>query len=174
MNATGNPCQAFGPEIKKMRMTVGDQAKDYSISVKGRSPTNMKWISETLLSTATSNKTVIEFYSTGIEGGWCGAAIDDVSVVLLSPVFVRGDANENGGIDTADPINILDYLFRGTVYFACISLADSNDDGETDIADAIYLLRYLFMDSPSPPPPFPGCGLDPTEDHLTCTSTSCE
>ena len=42
--------------------------------------------------------------------------------------------------------------------------------GEIDITDAIALLGHLFQGGAAPPPPFPACGLDPTEDGLPCPS----
>jgi hypothetical protein len=54
----------------------------------------------------------------------------------------------------------------------CLDAADANDDGDFDITDPLYTIRWLFIGGKPPPPtygPIPGgCGLDPTEDDLTC------
>jgi len=84
--------------------------------------------------------------------------------------FVRGDANEDGSLDISDAIIALSTLFPSTVPPAvdCLDAADSNDDGNFDIADPVALLAGLFGGGSVPPPPFPGCGTDPTADSLGC------
>jgi len=39
---------------------------------------------------------------------------------------------------------------------------NANDDERLDISDAVYLLGFLFLGGPSPPPPYPEPGVDPT------------
>jgi hypothetical protein len=53
-----------------------------------------------------------------------------------------------------------------------------DDTGHSQIptmADALYLLRHLYVPgAPQPPAPFPGCGVDPTEDDLMgCAEHPC-
>ena len=45
---------------------------------------------------------------------------------------------------------------------------DANDDGSIDTSDAVYEFSWLFSFGPLLPPPFPGCGTDPTPDALDC------
>jgi len=75
--------------------------------------------------------------------------------------------NGDTGLDIADAIATLDFLFAG-ITIPCESSADSNDDGSINIADAINLLSYLFTSAAPPPLPFPFCGVDPTPDPLPC------
>ena len=75
--------------------------------------------------------------------------------------FVRGDVNDDGRFNLADPISLLKYLFNegaGT----CLLSMDANDDERANIADAIWGLNYLFQEGPEPKAPFPDCGIDPT------------
>ena len=72
--------------------------------------------------------------------------------------FIRGDANQDGAVDVADPIALLNLLFRDAWLFYQPA-GDSNADGATDIADAVYLLQYLFAGGNAPPSPFPDCGV---------------
>ncbi|MCA8959859.1 MAG: hypothetical protein KDC38_05075 [Planctomycetes bacterium] len=81
--------------------------------------------------------------------------------------FVRGDTNGNGVADIADVIGVLSYLFL-SVPVDCIDACDTSDDGAVDIADPVQLLGFLFQGGSAPPPPFPGCGNDPTSDGLDC------
>ncbi len=87
---------------------------------------------------------------------------------LVSPRFVRGNANADASIDISDALFILDYLFSGTRDPECLKATDTNDSGATDIADPIYLLLYLFSTGSAPPEPFETCGSDPTPDATGC------
>lgn len=96
------------------------------------------------------------------------AGILVASTVLAVPDdFIRGDFDNNGGVNIADAIGILGFLFAGGSPPCCPDAADANDDGLIGIADTIYLLDFLFpRPGPPPPAPFPACGADPTLDSL--------
>jgi len=79
--------------------------------------------------------------------------------------FRRGEINQDGGINIADPIALLGYLFGGKS-LDCLDAGDVNDDGKLNIADPIYLLGYLFGGGDPPRPPFGECGEDPTPDTV--------
>ncbi len=79
--------------------------------------------------------------------------------------FLRGDANQDGAVQVADPIYILAYLFTpGSDPITCLDSGDVNDDEAVDLSDAVYSLTYQFGSGPTPPAPFgiTGCGPDPT------------
>ena len=84
-------------------------------------------------------------------------------------VFIRGDANGDGELDTSDALTTLGYLFLGERAPACFDASDTNDDGVLNIADPVYLLQYLFLGGSSPDSPFPEAGEDPTEDDMSCS-----
>jgi hypothetical protein len=86
------------------------------------------------------------------------------------PEFRRADTNSDSALDIADAIYTLLYAFSGGSAPMCLDTADSNDDGAIDVADAIFVLQYLFVEGPVIPPPYPGCGIDPTIDDLDCSS----
>ncbi len=89
--------------------------------------------------------------------------------------FSRGDVNQDGTLDLSDGISVLLYLFGFKPEPGCLKSADVNDDALVNIADAVAALAYLYAGGEAPPEPFPGCGLDPTADSLTCSSHSpCE
>jgi len=88
--------------------------------------------------------------------------------------FLRGDSTADGGLDLADVVRILTFLFIGGVSLDCLDAADVDDSGELDLADAIKSLNYQFVGTggpPGPPGPFQ-CGPDPTPDELTCKEFS--
>jgi uncharacterized repeat protein (TIGR01451 family) len=83
----------------------------------------------------------------------------------------RGNANADARFDVSDPIATLGFLFLGDpVELACEDAADADDDGALNLTDAVFALGHLFLGGPQPPPPFPGCGADPTADALRCAS----
>jgi hypothetical protein len=88
------------------------------------------------------------------------------------PVFLRGDADSDGARAMTDAIVILEFLFQSAPAPDCLSSADSNDDGDVDISDAVFLLLRLFAGGAEIPPPADTCGVDPTEDTLTCVLPS--
>jgi hypothetical protein len=53
--------------------------------------------------------------------------------------------------------------------FPCDDAADINDDGILDTLDGVDFSDYFVYGDPLPPP-FPGCGYDPTLDQLDCAS----
>ncbi|MEM7263606.1 MAG: hypothetical protein AAF488_16580 [Planctomycetota bacterium] len=85
---------------------------------------------------------------------------------------LRGDLNQDGGVDIGDPVGLLGSLFGGEDPPTCEDSADANDDGTLDIADAVSLLTHLFLGGPSPS--YSGqCGYDSTPDLLTCETAAC-
>ncbi len=85
--------------------------------------------------------------------------------------FIRGDVTADGSLHLADPIKVLHHVILGD-RIPCESSADADDSGQLDLTDGIFLLHLLFLDGSLPPSPFPVCGLDPTEDLLTCRDYS--
>ena len=83
-------------------------------------------------------------------------------------LFKRGDANNDGVVNVADPIALLGYLFLGGAAPSCLDAADANDDGVLNIEDPIGMLNYLFLGGEKPKPFFEVKGKDPTPDGLTC------
>jgi len=60
------------------------------------------------------------------------------------------DVNGDGGLDIADAVFTLSYLFAGGEAPPDIRAADFNGDGDVDISDPIYLLLFLFAGGPAP------------------------
>jgi len=83
--------------------------------------------------------------------------------------FMRGDINEDGSVNIADGVNMLDYMFvSGFTY--CVDANDIDDDGDVNVTDAVNLFGYLFSGASPPAAPFTVCGPDPTPDSLGCES----
>ncbi len=100
------------------------------------------------------------------------SAIADTFVIRKNGAFIRGDANDDGAFDVADPVTILGHLFQ-SASVNCRSALDSNDDESLNIADAVHALAALFSAGAPPTAPYPSCGADPTPGGLDCVSSSC-
>ncbi len=88
--------------------------------------------------------------------------------VIGAPVFIRGDADANGIVDTADAIMILNSVFAGGP-LNCALAADANDDGSINTSDFTIIVSFVNFGTILPPP-FPVCGQDPT---LPAAGASC-
>ncbi len=113
--------------------------------------------------------------NSGIGGG---GTLEDANVLSLAevevfathppglPTFRRGDMNRDYGLDTSDPLTLLNWTFLGGPVPVCMDAVDADDSGELDLTDSIYLLNYAFIGGPAPPPPGSlFCGPDPTPDR---------
>lgn len=60
------------------------------------------------------------------------------------PPYHPGDANGDGGIDPADVIYLINYLFRSGPAPQPAEAGDANCDGRTSVSDVVYLINYLF------------------------------
>jgi len=101
----------------------------------------------------------------------------DAILLERRPLDLGADllANLDFEIDSGDPVAILIFLFDGQASSApCRDALDVNDDGSINLSDAIGALRCRFLRGAEPPPPFPGCGQDPTGgDDLDCRAPAC-
>jgi len=96
------------------------------------------------------------------------------SEILRREDFVRGDTNNDGRFDISDPIWLLRLLFLTTEdELRCPDAADADDSGSLQVTDAVHLLNWRFRGGPGPLPPYPVCGLDPTDDSLGPCSSRC-
>lgn len=101
--------------------------------------------------------------------------VDGSIEVVATPeaTFLRGDCNDSAGVDLADGVFTLSYLFADGTPPPCETACDADDDAQLDVGDAIFLFRYLFLEGLVLAPPFPECGVG--EACLPCeTSTGCE
>ena len=86
------------------------------------------------------------------------------------PRFRRGDFNADGVSNVSDAVATLGWLFRGAAAPDCLESADIDDSGQVNLSDPLLLLNFLFLLGIPPAPPFDACGIDPTEDTLSCDS----
>ena len=87
------------------------------------------------------------------------------------PSFIRGDANQDGGISLTDAIRILEIGFLGSVP-ECLAAVDFDGDGQVPfLAETLRVLSYLFAGGP---PPSGGLGCTNQDDFgLGCSAPFC-
>ncbi len=120
-----------------------------------------------MASTARGRSLLVLLWSAGLCMG--ASALPRGSACFAQGTFLRGEANNDGRLDLADPIFTLNYLFLGGVVPPCLDAADSDDNGQLEITDPIRTLEYLFLTGFPLPRPGPiEKGIDPTADNLTC------
>jgi hypothetical protein len=96
----------------------------------------------------------------------------EVSLVGVSDSFPfrRGDPNDDGRVNLADAVWIVNELFRSGPATPCAAAADANADLSIDLSDVLYLLAYQLAGEDPPPAPFPACASSP-QGGERCVST---
>jgi len=65
-------------------------------------------------------------------------------------VYICGDTNGDGIINSADVVYLINYLFKGGPAPVPMEAGDCNCDGIINSADVVYLINYLFKGGPPP------------------------
>jgi hypothetical protein len=66
-------------------------------------------------------------------------------------IIICGDSNDDGIIDVADAVYLINYLFlEGSEPVPVWCGGNANGDGQVDVGDVLHLINYLFIDG-SPP-----------------------
>jgi hypothetical protein len=97
------------------------------------------------------------------------ATVSAIEILPAGPppeLFKRGDVNQDGKINIADPVFLLSHLFASAPAPKCPDAADGNDDGKLNIADPIRILGHLFAGTGPLPDPFDLCGPDAEPGEL--------
>ena len=92
---------------------------------------------------------------------------------LLEPRFVRGECDQQGGMNVTDPLFLVNYLFTGGSRPGCLDSCNANGDPLLNVADVIYSLNHLFLGGAAPLAPFGSCGVAQPADGLGCDSGYC-
>jgi subtilisin family serine protease len=92
----------------------------------------------------------IDSINPGLEGQLGNGLIDMVAALQATATFVRGDANGVDGIDVADVVYLVNYIFKdGPPPYPLIA-GDANCDHEINVGDAVFIVQYVFNSGPAP------------------------
>ena len=102
-------------------------------------------------------------------GGITVAVPGSSTWLSTSLLFLRGDCQQDAGLDLADAIELLTYVFAGGAPPECEDACDANDDGQLDVGDAVFILSGVALGGPLPPGS-ESCSpdLSSTADGLSC------
>jgi hypothetical protein len=64
--------------------------------------------------------------------------------------YLCGDADGSGGIDIADVVYLVAYIFSSGPAPNPLASGDADCDGVITVADAVYLVAYIFSGGPAP------------------------
>jgi len=78
---------------------------------------------------------------------WIGG--EKEAVVTTIP-YICGDVNRDGGVDIADVVYLINYLFVEGPAPIPQAAGDANHDFLIDIADVVYIINYLFLEGDPP------------------------
>ena len=76
------------------------------------------------------------------ESGW--------SAPLMVARYVRGDCNDDGVIDIADAVYLVNYLYKSGPAPDPQQAGDVNCDAGCELADVVFLLNFLYKSGPPP------------------------
>jgi len=74
----------------------------------------------------------------------------DPSNEALGVRYITGDANADGGIDLADVLSLITYLYKNGPPPSPPESGDVNCDGTVDLGDVLYLIAYLYKNGSAP------------------------
>lgn len=97
--------------------------------------------------------------------------LDVTFSVSAVPRYLPGNANGDSRVDLADPIWIVNELFRDGPATACPESGDVNGDQMVDLSDVSFLIDYLFRGGM--PPSSVGECIEAAEDSSCVTQVSC-
>jgi hypothetical protein len=63
--------------------------------------------------------------------------------IKLYNAVIKGDANDDGVVDIADAVCIVNYVVGKPTPSFVAAAADANSDGDVDIADAVHIVNFV-------------------------------
>jgi hypothetical protein len=73
-----------------------------------------------------------------------------VSIRVVDPPYLCGDADGSHSIDISDGVYLIGYIFSGGAAPNPLDAGNANCDSSIDISDVIYLIAYIFGSGPAP------------------------
>jgi hypothetical protein len=104
-----------------------------------------------LLLPADSSKAIYDPWYSG-EYGSSGCDVDITDSINDGCAYdpLCGDANSDQMVDIADPVYLINYIFKSGPAPDPLCTGDASGDGTVDIGDAVHLINYIFKGGPAP------------------------
>jgi hypothetical protein len=79
-----------------------------------------------------------------------GSQDDNTFALTVVRGYMCGDANGDEGVNVADAVALINFVFSNGPVPDPLESGDANCDGDTNIADAVYLIGYVFSGGAEP------------------------
>lgn len=76
--------------------------------------------------------------------------VDSLYLNVVADSDMYGNVTCEGGVNIADAVYLVSYIFRGGDCPPIMNWADANGDCVANIGDAVYLIQYIFNGGPAP------------------------
>jgi len=76
--------------------------------------------------------------------------LDIYEFVFQFEEYICGDADNNGEVNVADLVYMVNYIFKAGPPPEILESADVNASGEINVADLVYMVDYVFKGGPPP------------------------
>ncbi len=73
-----------------------------------------------------------------------------LSIAVVAPLYICGDANKSGEVDIADALSIINYIFASGAAPNPIESGDTDCSNTVDISDVVVLINYTFAGGAQP------------------------
>ena len=85
-----------------------------------------------------------------VEDGIMGVYSEMITISSEPPVYLCGDASNNGAINILDATYIINYLYKGGPAPESPDSADLDGSGSMNLLDVVYLINFLYKGGPEP------------------------
>ena len=82
-----------------------------------------------------------------------GSSDEQFLVFAVVEAYACGDVNDDGDVNLADAVYIVNYIFKGGPAPNPVCVGNADGDGDVNLADAVYLINYVFKGGPPPVDP---------------------
>ena len=137
LNKTTATLTSAGSTVQLTATVLPEGASNKSVTWRSNN-TSVATVSETGLVTAVANGTAT-ITATTADGTRLSASCT-VTVDIASTSSIPGDVNEDGDVDVADIVAVINYVLAASTDAA----GDVNEDGDVDVADIVAVINYVL------------------------------
>jgi hypothetical protein len=93
-------------------------------------------------------KVALMYSAQGVAGLQQTAAV--AKAYITPETILAGDANDDGQINVADAVYVINFVFKGGAPPVPYAAGDANCDTQVNVGDAVYLINFVFKGGPTP------------------------
>jgi len=112
---------------------------------------DLPWNGQTRLVRHDDYGNIVVDADTSLAGNFAAELLQGELVMLFKDTsYVCGDANGDEGINVADAVYLINFIFKSGPEPNPSGAGDADCDGSLNIGDAVYLINYIFRSGPEP------------------------